>query len=75
MRNIYLQYVKGAPSRSFLKFRSGTHGLFEVWVGMLIGVGHRNVLIVGLVRIRLSMFFFECTSYDSYRQILVDYLK
>ena len=25
----YLEYVKGAPSRLFLKFRSGTHGLFE----------------------------------------------
>ena len=27
---VYLEYVKGAPSRLlFLKFRSGIHGLFE----------------------------------------------
>ena len=25
----YLEYVEGATSRLFLKFRSGTHGLFE----------------------------------------------
>ena len=25
----YLEYVKGAPSRSFFRFHSGTHGLFE----------------------------------------------
>ena len=26
---VYLEYVKGTPTRLFLKFRSGTHGLFE----------------------------------------------
>ena len=49
--------MKEAPSRLFLKFHLDTQGLWRIWVGMLIGVGHRNVLIVGLVRSWLSMFF------------------
>ena len=53
----YLEYVKGAPSRLFLKFRSVTHGLFEEFCRYDKGVGHRSVLIAGLVRNRLSMFF------------------
>ena len=54
----YLEYVKGAPSRWFLKFRSSTHGLFEE-LGRHDkgGVGHRSVLIVGLVKNRLSRSF------------------
>ena len=53
----YLRYVKGPPSRLFLKFRSGTRGLFEELGRHAKGVGLRNVLIVGLVRSLLSMFF------------------
>ena len=32
----YLEYVKGAPSRLFLKFRSGTHamGCLRSWLGI-----------------------------------------
>ena len=53
----YLEYVKGTPSRLFLKFCSGTHGLFEGLSRHVKGVGHKSVLITGLVRNRLSMFF------------------
>ena len=55
----YLEYVKGAPSRLFLKFGLGTHGLFEELGRHDKGVGHRSVLIAGLVRNRLSMFFWS----------------
>ena len=43
-----LEYVKGAPSRLFLKFFSGTHGLSGELGRHDKGVGHRNVLMVGL---------------------------
>ena len=45
------------PSRLFFMFCLGTHGLLTNWVGMLRGVGLRNVLIVGLVRSLSSMLF------------------
>ena len=43
----------------FLKFCLGTHGLLEELGRCAKGgcVGHRSVLIVGLVRRQLSMFF------------------
>ena len=53
----YLRYVKGPPSRLFFKFCSGTHGLFEELGRHAKRGGLRNVLIVGLVRSLLSMFF------------------
>ena len=49
--------LEGAPSRLFLKFRSGTHGLFEGLGRHDKGVGYRNVLIVGLEHV-----LFECAS-------------
>ena len=52
----YLEYVKEASSRLLSKFHSGTHGLFEELGRHAKGVGHWNVLIVELVRSRLSMF-------------------
>ena len=53
----YLRYVKGPPSRLFLSSIRVPMGFLRNWVGMLRGVGLRNVLIVGLVRSLLSMFF------------------
>ena len=53
----YLEYIKVAPSGLFLKFRLGTHGLFEELCRDDKGVGHGSVLIAGLVRNQLSMFF------------------
>ena len=54
----YLKYVKGAPSRLFLKFRLGTHGLFEELGRHANGdAGLRNVIIVGPVKSWLSMYF------------------
>ena len=45
-------------------------GFLRNWVGMLRGVGPRNVLIVGLVRSLLNMSYFECAPYDLYMYIL-----
>ena len=54
----YLENVKCAPSRLFLKLHSGTHGLFEELGRHAKGrVSHRSVLIVGLVSSQLSRFF------------------
>ena len=52
----YLRYVKGPPSRLFLSSVRVPMAFLRNWVGMLRGVGLRNVLIVGLVRSLLSMF-------------------
>ena len=41
---------------------------------MLIGMGHRNVLIRGACKESVEHVIFECKSYDSHRQIFVDYL-
>ena len=53
----YLEYVKWAHSRMLLKFRWDTSGLFEELGRHDEGVGHRSVLIMGLVWSRLSIFF------------------
>ena len=50
----YLEFVKGAPSRLFY-FILVPMGCLRSWVGMLTNMGHRSVLIVGLVRNQLSM--------------------
>ena len=54
----YLEYVKGAASRLlFFYFVRVLMVCLRSWAGTPIGVGHRRVLIVGLARSRLSMFF------------------
>ena len=53
----YLRYVKGPTSRLFLSSIRVPMGFLRNCVGMLRGVDLRNVLIVGLVRSLLSMFF------------------
>ena len=53
----YLEYVKRAPSRLFLTCVQVTMVCLRSWVGILRQVGQRSVLIVGLVRSQLSMFF------------------
>ena len=54
-------------------------GYLRSWVGMLIGVGHRNVLvvlIVGLVRIWLSMLFLNVLVHHMIvRYKFMDYLR
>ena len=47
------------PFLDFLSSVSGTHGLLRNWVGILRGLGLRNVLIVGFIRSLLSMFFWS----------------
>ena len=44
----FKKYVNGSISRLMFEFCSGTDGLLRSWVGMLIGVGLRKVLPVGL---------------------------
>ena len=58
----------------FLKFRSGTPGLFEE-LGMIRVVGQRSVLIARLVRNRLSMFFLSVYHIFPRDQIFLKYLK
>ena len=71
----YLECVKGAPSKLFLKFCLGTHELFEE-LGRYDKVGgSETVLIVGLVRNQLSTFFFGCASCDSQRLDFLDCFK
>ena len=53
----YLEHVKEAPSRLFLKFRSSTHWLLEELGRHDKVVGHMSVLIVVLVRNQFSMLF------------------
>ena len=68
----YLEYVKGAPSKLFYKFHSGTQGLFEELGRHSKGMGHRSVLIVRLGRSQLSMFFLNVhhmISRDNFRTI------
>ena len=55
--SLRFETCKGPSSRLLFKFRSVTHGLFEDLGRHAKGVGLRNVLIVGLVRSLLSMFF------------------
>ena len=71
----YLKYVKGAPSRSFLKFRLGTHGLFEVLGRHAGGDGSQECRNCGACKESVEHVLFECTSYNSQRQNFLDYLK
>ena len=53
-----LEFVKWAPSRLLLSLVQLPMSCLRSWVGILREVGHRSVLIMGLARSWLSMFFF-----------------
>ena len=53
----YLKYVKGPLLDCFLSSIQAPIDFLRSWIGMLRGVGLRNVLIVGLVRSSLGMSF------------------
>ena len=53
----YLQHVKGPSSSLLFGFVQVPMDFLRSWVGMLKGLGLRNVLIVGLMKSLLSMFF------------------
>ena len=53
----YLEFLRGMPSRLFINLVQVALGYLRSWVGILIRVGYRIVLIVGLVRNKLSMLF------------------
>ena len=53
----YLEYVKEHLLDYFQSFIQVPMGCLRSWVGMIKGVGHMSVLIVGLVKSRLNMFF------------------
>ena len=54
---VHIEYVNGTHSKLVFNLHLGTHGLLEESGGHAKGVSHRSVLIVGLVRSHLSMFF------------------
>ena len=71
----YLNYLKGAPARLFFKFRSGTHGLFEE-LGRHAKKGRsQECPNCGAGKESVEHVLFECASYDSQRQIFLDYLR
>ena len=53
---VYLEFVKGVPSRLFKNIIQVPMGCLRNWVGMLTSVGYKSILSVGLVRNQLSMF-------------------
>ena len=53
----YLKYLNGAASRLFLSSVWVPMGCLRNWVGILMGMGLKNVVIVGHVRSQLSMYF------------------
>ena len=63
----YLEYVKGAPSRLFLKFRSGTHGLFEELGRHDKGAGSQECSNCRACKESVEHVLFESASYDSQR--------
>ena len=71
----YLEYVKGAPSRLFFKFRSGTHGLFEELGRHASRGGSQECPNCGACKESVEHVLFECKSYDFQRHVFLDYLK
>ena len=71
----YLTHVKGAPSRLFFKFRSGTHGLFEELGRHARGGGSQECPNCEVSKESVEHVLFECASYDSQRLTFLDYLK
>ena len=63
----YLEYIKGVPSRLFLKFRSSTHGLFEELGRHDKGDGSQECPNYGACKESVQHVVFECASYDSQR--------
>ena len=71
----YLTNVKGADSRLFLKFRSGTHRLFEE-LGWHVGRDwSQECPICGAIKESIKHVLFKCASYDSQRQKIFAYLS
>ena len=71
----YLQYIKGAPSRLFLTFCSGIHGLFEE-LGRHDKVGwSQECPNCGNCKDSVEHVLFEHASYDFQRIDFLDHLK
>ena len=63
----FLEYVKESPSSSFLKFRSGTHGLFEELNRHDKEGGSKVCPNRGACKESVERVLFECASYGSQR--------
>ena len=59
----------------FLKFRSGTHGLFEELSRHDKGGGSQECPNFGACKESVEHVLFKCASYDSQRLDFLDYLK
>ena len=70
-----MEYVKGAPSKLFFKFCSGTHGLFEELDRHTNRGGSQECPNCGACKESVEHVLFECTSYDSQCQKFLDSLK
>ena len=71
----YLEHINGPPSRLFLKLCSCTRGLFEeLDRHMKRGVSQECPNCVACKE-SVEHVLFECVSYNSQRQIFLDYLR
>ena len=71
----YLKYVKGPHSRLFLKFRSGTHGLYEELGKHIKRGGSQECPNWWACKESVAHVLFECASYDSQTQNFLGYMK
>ena len=67
----YLKHIKGPSSGLFLKFRSGTHGLYEELGRHAKGGGSQECPTYGACKESVERLLLECASYDSQSQIFL----
>ena len=72
---LHVEYVKGTPSRLFLKFRSSTHGLFEELGRHNKRGGSQECPNCRACKESVELVLFECASYDSQSLDFWEYLK
>ena len=70
-----MQHIKRPSSRLLLKFRSGTHGLFEELGRRTKGGGSQECPNCRACRESVEHVVFECASYDCQTQNFFDCMK
>ena len=71
----YLKYVKEPLLDCFLKVPFGYHWLFEEWGRHAKRGGSQECPNCGAWKESVEHVLFQCASYDSQRQIFLDYIK